>query len=90
MTRYVHWLCQPGSGGWGPLALVQNGDVIHIDAAAGAINVALSEPELAARRADWRLPASVPQGGALEKYAALVGPAHLGAVTYSGNVNWAW
>jgi len=74
----------------GPLALVQNGDVIHIDAAAGAINVALSEPELAARRADWRLPASVPQGGALEKYAALVGPAHLGAVTHSGNVNWAW
>ena len=72
------------------MALVQNGDVIHIDAAAGAINVALSEPELAARRADWRLPASGPRGGALEKYAALVGPTHLGAVTHSGNVNWTW
>jgi len=72
----------------GPLALVQNGDTIRIDAAAGTMNVVLSDQELAARRAQWR-PAAVPSlGGTLEKYAAVVGPAHLGAVTHSGKVNW--
>jgi len=35
----------------GPLALVQNGDTIRIDVAAGTMNVALSDQELAARRA---------------------------------------
>jgi dihydroxy-acid dehydratase len=74
----------------GPLALVQNGDTIRIDAAAGTMHVALSEHELASRRAQWRSPASPLLGGTLEKYAAVVGPAHLGAVTHSGKVNWPW
>lgn len=74
----------------GPLALVQNGDTIRIDAAAGTIHVALSEPELASRQAQWRPQVSPPLGGTLEKYAAVVGPAHLGAVTHSGKVNWPW
>jgi dihydroxy-acid dehydratase len=30
----------------------------------------------------------VPLAGALEKYAAQVGSAHLGAVTHSGNAQW--
>jgi len=38
----------------GPLALVQNGDTIRIDAADGTMNVVLSDQELAARRAQWR------------------------------------
>jgi dihydroxy-acid dehydratase len=74
----------------GPLALVQNGDTIRIDAAAGTINVVLSDQELAARRAVWRPAALPPLGGTLEKYAAVVGPAHLGAVTHSGQVHWPW
>ena len=72
----------------GPLALVQNGDTIRIDAAAGSVNVALSDQELAARQAQWRPVAAPSLGGTLEKYAAVVGPAHLGAVTHSGKVNW--
>ena len=72
----------------GPLALVQNGDTIRIDAAAGTINVILSDQELALRQAQWRPAALPPLGGTLEKYAAVVGPAHLGAVTHSGKVNW--
>jgi dihydroxy-acid dehydratase len=72
----------------GPLALVQNGDTIHIDASAGTLNVLLSDQELASRRARWRPAAVAPLGGTLEKYAAVVGPAHLGAVTHSGKVNW--
>jgi dihydroxy-acid dehydratase len=72
----------------GPLALVQNGDTIRIDAAAGTMNVVLSAQELASRQAQWRPAAAPSLGGTLEKYAAVVGPAYLGAVTHSGKVNW--
>jgi len=72
----------------GPLALVQNGDIICIDAAAGTMNVLLSDQDLASRRAQWHPAAGASLGGTLEKYAAVVGPAHLGAVTHSGKVNW--
>jgi len=71
-----------------PLALVQNGDTIRIDAAAGTLNVVLSDQGLASRRAQWRPAAAPSLGGTLEKYAAVVGPAYLGAVTHSGKVNW--
>jgi dihydroxy-acid dehydratase len=68
----------------GPIALLRNGDRIIIDAQEGSINVALSEADLAARRADWRLRATSYTSGAIWKYAQLVGPAHLGAVTHPG------
>ena len=54
----------------------------------GTMNVVLSDQKLAARRAQWRPAAAPSLGGTLEKYAAVVGPAHLGAVTHSGKVNW--
>src|SRR5437879_10384817 len=47
----------------GPLALVQNGDTICIDAAAGTMHVVLSDQELALRRAQWRPVASPHLGG---------------------------
>jgi dihydroxy-acid dehydratase len=72
----------------GPLALVQNGDTIRIDAAAGTMHGVLSDQDLALRRARWQPAVMPPLGGTLEKYAALVGPAHLGAVTHSGKVHW--
>jgi len=72
----------------GPLALIKTGDIIEIDAAKRAITVDLSDAELAARRAAWTPPANTATGGALEKYAKLVGPANRGAVTHSGNVQW--
>jgi dihydroxy-acid dehydratase len=43
---------------------------------------------LAARRASWRPPARPKLSGLLQKYAASVGPAHLGAVTHDGAVVW--
>jgi dihydroxy-acid dehydratase len=72
----------------GPIGLLKDGDVIAIDAVAGTLEVKLSAAELAARRAAWRAPEHAPLGGVLEKYEKLVGPAHLGAVTHSGNVQW--
>ncbi len=68
----------------GPIALLQNGDRIVIDAKAGTIDVLLSDAELAERRAAWRPRTTDYNSGAIWKYAQLVGPAHLGAVTNPG------
>jgi dihydroxy-acid dehydratase len=68
----------------GPIALLRNGDRIVIDAGKGGIDVLLSDAELAARRAEWKPRRTDYQSGAIWKYAQLVGPAHLGAVTHPG------
>ena len=68
----------------GPIALLRNGDRIVIDADAGTIDVLLPEEELAARKAAWKPRGTDYNSGALWKYAQLVGPAHLGAVTHPG------
>ena len=80
----------PEAADRGPIALLRDGDIIAIDARPEArrIMVELSDEELAARLA--ALPETVPVrlGGVLEKYTRLVGPAHQGAVTHSGAVEW--
>lgn len=68
----------------GPIALLRNGDRIVIDADAGTIDVLLPAAELAARKAAWKPRGTDYNSGALWKYAQLVGPAHLGAVTHPG------
>ncbi len=68
----------------GPIALLRNGDKIIIDAANGSIDVVLSDAELAARRAAWQPRKTDYNSGAIWKYAQLVGPAHLGALTHPG------
>ncbi len=68
----------------GPIALLKNGDRIVLDAIAGTIDVVLSDAELAERKAAWRPRTTDYNSGAIWKYAQLVGPAHLGAVTNPG------
>jgi dihydroxy-acid dehydratase len=68
----------------GPIALLRNGDKIIIDAEKGTIDVALSDEELAKRRAEWKPRKTDYNSGVLWKYAQLVGPAYLGAVTHPG------
>jgi dihydroxy-acid dehydratase len=68
----------------GPIALLRNGDRIVLDAAAGTIEVDLSDDELAARRAAWSPRRTDYQSGAIWKFAQGVGPAYLGAVTHPG------
>jgi dihydroxy-acid dehydratase len=68
----------------GPIALLRNGDRIVIDAEKGSIDVMLSDAELAARQAAWQPRKTDYNAGAIWKYAQLVGPAHLGAVTHPG------
>ncbi len=65
----------------GPIALVQEGDEIVIDAANRRLDLLVDEEELARRRAAWRPPAPRYERGALAKYAKLVGSASRGAVT---------
>jgi dihydroxy-acid dehydratase len=78
MVGYV----SPEAAAGGPLALVRTGDRIRIDAAAGSLTLEVSKSELRSRTA--KRPKRAPLNGVLEKYAALVGSAHLGAVTHSG------
>jgi dihydroxy-acid dehydratase len=68
----------------GPIALLKNSDKIVIDADKGTIDMLVPEAELAARRAAWQPRKTDYQSGAIWKYAQLVGPAHLGAVTHPG------
>jgi dihydroxy-acid dehydratase len=65
----------------GPIALLQSGDQIAIDAELNVLHVYLSEHELAARRARWRMPPYKAERGTLAKYIRLVKSASLGCVT---------
>ncbi|MFZ6764179.1 dihydroxy-acid dehydratase [Pseudoroseomonas sp. WGS1072] len=68
----------------GPIALLRDGDPIVIDAEKGSIDVLISEDEMARRKAAWTPRGTDYNSGALWKYAQMVGPAHLGAVTHPG------
>lgn len=65
----------------GPIALVQDGDEVTIDAESNTLNINVSDEELEARRAKWVPPPMHPTRGTLAKYAALVSDASHGAVT---------
>ena len=65
----------------GPLALVEEGDLITIDAPARLLHLHVSEEELARRRARWVPPEPRYKRGVLAKYAKLVSSSSLGAVT---------
>jgi dihydroxy-acid dehydratase len=65
----------------GPIALINDGDIISVDAEKGTIQIELDDAQLAQRKAAWRQPAPRYTSGALAKYAQLVGPACFGAVT---------
>jgi len=65
----------------GPIALIEDGDAIEIDAQQKRINVDVDEAEMARRRAAWRRPPTSVRRGALAKYRAEVSSASDGAVT---------
>jgi dihydroxy-acid dehydratase len=68
----------------GPIGLLKDGDMITIDAVKGTIDVALSDVELAARKAAWTPRRHDYQSGTLWKYAQTVQDAEKGAVTHPG------
>jgi dihydroxy-acid dehydratase len=66
----------------GPIALVQEGDEIVIDAANRRIDVSVDDAVLERRRSEWKAPAPKYTQGALAKYARTVGSADTGATTW--------
>ena len=78
----------PEAAHGGPIALLKDGDVITLNAIEGTLDVALTDEELAERKANWKGPRDTIYGaGALWKYAQLVGGAYKGAVTHPGAKN---
>jgi dihydroxy-acid dehydratase len=74
----------PEAAECGPIALVEDGDEIMIDAETGVINLNVPAEVLAERRKHWA-PRSTDYGsGAIWRYAQNVGPAYKGAVTHPG------
>ena len=65
----------------GPLALVEDGDRISIDAQLRQIMLHVDDDKLAARRAAWKRPPSSVKSGTLAKYRATVRSASEGAIT---------
>jgi dihydroxy-acid dehydratase len=65
----------------GPIALIEDGDVITFDAKKRRIDISVGEEELAKRRENWQRPKSTVTTGALAKYRAEVSSASQGAVT---------
>ena len=72
----------PEAAEGGPIALLQDGDLITIDPSRKLIQVELSDEELAARRARWKPPEPKYKKGFLAKYARSVRSASEGAVTH--------
>ncbi|QNE30974.1 dihydroxy-acid dehydratase [Sphingomonas sp. NBWT7] len=74
----------PEAAEGGPIALVEDGDTIRIDAEAGTIDLLVEPAVLEQRRAAWQPRVSEYGSGALWRYAQNVGPAYKGAVTHPG------
>jgi dihydroxy-acid dehydratase len=65
----------------GGIALIENGDVITIDAVKNTINMKISDEEFAKRKANWKQPESPIKQGVLLKYMRSVSSASTGCVT---------
>jgi dihydroxy-acid dehydratase len=65
----------------GPIALVENGNEVTIDATTNSLSVALTDEELTMRRKQWRMPSYKATRGTLGKYIRLVKSASSGCVT---------
>ena len=74
----------PEAAECGPIALVEDGDTISIDAQAGTIDLKVDEAVLEQRRRAWTPRTNDYQSGALWRYSQTVGSARAGALTHPG------
>ncbi len=75
----------PEAAHGGPIALIETGDVITIDAIKGELSVDLSDEDLAKRKESWAGPReTIYASGAVWKFAQMVGETYKGAVTHPG------
>jgi dihydroxy-acid dehydratase len=71
----------PEASEGGPIAIVENGDKIFIDAESNTVSIDLTDSQIADRLARWERPSPRYTRGVLAKYAASVASASEGAVT---------
>ena len=71
----------PEASRGGPIALVQEGDIVTIDGDARSLRLEVDDGELARRRASWTRPDKPVEPGVLRKYASTVRSASEGATT---------
>lgn len=74
----------PEAAEGGPIALVEDGDIITIDAVTGTIELEVDAETLENRRKNWSPRVTDYGSGALWRYAETVGPAYKGALTHPG------
>ncbi len=74
----------PEAADGGPIGLVEEGDIINIDAKSGVIDLEVDEKTLEERRSHFKPHVNDYGSGALWRYAQNVGPAYKGAVTHPG------
>jgi len=74
----------PEAAAGGPIGWLRDGDRIRIDGQTARLDVLVDEATWAKRQAQAVKPPGEHLSGVLEKYAKLVSPARLGAVTHSG------
>ena len=68
----------------GPIGLLQNGDLIEINAETGELSVQLTDTQLEDRHTQWQPRDTDYTSGSIWKYSQLVGPAFQGAITHPG------
>jgi dihydroxy-acid dehydratase len=66
---------------YSPCTVIQDGDMITIDASKRVVDIEISEDEFKARRAAWKAPPLKATSGTLYKYTKLVTSASEGCVT---------
>jgi dihydroxy-acid dehydratase len=71
----------PEAAHGGPIAVVQDGDIVEFDVEARELRVELSDDEISARLRDWTPPEPRYATGVFAKYASQVSSASEGAVT---------
>lgn len=74
----------PEAADGGPIGLVEEGDMINIDAESGVIDLEVDEKTMEERRSRFKPHSNDYESGALWRYAQNVGPAYKGAVTHPG------
>jgi dihydroxy-acid dehydratase len=72
--------CSPEAAVGGPIALVEEGDIITIDINAYSVHLEISDAEFAERKAAWKAPEPKVTKGYLARYAKMVGSADTGAI----------
>ena len=74
----------PEAADGGPIALIEDGDIIRIDAEKGTLDLLVEDSVMADRHKNWQGKETDFTSGTLWKYAQSVGPARKGAVTHPG------